>query len=379
MAGSRTIRSASGRGARQVLAVESGDRMFRAALCQAGAGGVVEVVQECSSPASELAGALDDILAQMRQTDRRRGLDAVVLSPHVQSAVLQLPVNPRRPLPAQEMRRLVKWELEPYLSQDQDFAGEPACGWAAVDAPPADGKWQWNAAAAAESFRRHVAEVLASRNIRLCGLYSMDGQDGPRSAAAAAMGLAGPAAAACVPATEPSDPLLKDRRVWACLGAAAVTAALLAGALQFGARRAEGERILRDFRAISNERARVESQRRRLSELDKAVNFARTTLPRRQKLVPELLSALETSCPPGVTIDKFTEDTGGHVVLGGWAVSPQEAQAFKINLQALLKDMRVDDGTEPIRRRSATSSAGGYTFEFRLVSDMAAVAAGGRR
>ncbi|MCG3117788.1 MAG: hypothetical protein LLH30_19125 [Candidatus Manganitrophus sp. SA1] len=101
---------------KQLLVVETDGFGFRAGLVQAKGG---KTSFECvvdSEAADPLAG-LSDIVARLRQAGRELPKEAILLTPAVVPAVLQLPVAPTRPRPHAQMQEMIRWELEPFFIQ----------------------------------------------------------------------------------------------------------------------------------------------------------------------------------------------------------------------------------------------------------------------
>ncbi|MCX7934267.1 MAG: hypothetical protein N3A66_03300, partial [Planctomycetota bacterium] len=98
------------------LIVEAADTATRAALWRIDSNGKIARARAARSQALALAEALADIKAQWSDSDSR-GLAAALLTPHVQTAILNLPVDPERPLSPAEMHEMIRWEMEPYLTQ----------------------------------------------------------------------------------------------------------------------------------------------------------------------------------------------------------------------------------------------------------------------
>jgi len=93
-----------GLGARAVVCRRCNDELPAANACVA-------------SRATDLAVALADLKRQLSAAGTAVPTQAVLLSPLVQTTVLRLPVDPRKPLPRRNMQELIRWELEPYLAQ----------------------------------------------------------------------------------------------------------------------------------------------------------------------------------------------------------------------------------------------------------------------
>jgi hypothetical protein len=98
------------------LVVETDGFGFRAGLVRAtGRKSSFECVVD-SEAADPLAG-LADIVGRLRQIGRELPKEAILLTPAVVPAVLQLPVAPTRPRPHPQMQEMIRWELEPFFIQ----------------------------------------------------------------------------------------------------------------------------------------------------------------------------------------------------------------------------------------------------------------------
>lgn len=75
----------------------------------------------CFSTAADFAAATGEVLAQLRRQGRRLPKSAVLLSASAVGAVLELPVDPRKPRPAPQMAELVRWDLEELAVQQNDL------------------------------------------------------------------------------------------------------------------------------------------------------------------------------------------------------------------------------------------------------------------
>lgn len=101
---------------KQLLVVETDGFGFRAGLVRVKGG---KTSFECvvdSEAADPLAG-LSDIVARLQQVCRDLPKEAILLTPAVVPAVLQLPVAPTRPRPHAQMQEMIRWELEPFFIQ----------------------------------------------------------------------------------------------------------------------------------------------------------------------------------------------------------------------------------------------------------------------
>ncbi len=519
---------------------ESNELALRATLCQMDSRGRCGVLSYCESNAADLASALTGLDRQLQAKGRPLPSQAILLSPQVQTTVLHLPVDPRSPLSLGNMQELVKWELEPYLSQNRtrrigailvgrgylghadlaqllkepehpirqaatggpqrlgelaiqsglvtqpqldeclalqrsahDFAGEAACGWTPLDDRPHDGKWRWLACGVARSYRQHAVDVFKDRGLRLLAMYPLVGcagaslNAGPGSdyalfeynsgylsysrfagkrlvnsrslftheagnpirscadffedeaeqvwlagrwpdihsaagelqarlgrpcktipieadvppanvtEASSVAGMEGaarhflaPAATGCVVSVRGSDPrtpLWSNRWAQRALLAALATAMLAGATAYLQSQEHAAARQLQARRTLAAKQGEADVLRRRLGELDKSAEFMQKSLPQRQRLIPDLLTALEASCPQEVTIRRLAENAKGEIVLTGWGSSAQEIQAFKIDLQSRLAGLAVTEGMQPVRQERGWRSLPGYVFELRLV------------
>ena len=539
-----------------VLAVEWDTLQSHAAVYRLDARGVVTLAGQATSAATDLKSAVADLSRQLRGQLGRLPSEAILLSSHVQSTVLRLPVNPRKPLPLRNMLELIHWEIEPYMAQhrarrigailvgrghlrpadlerllaqlgpaetdrerdlpsrrfgelaieaglvtpdqlneclalqraSQDFAGPAACGWTPLEDGPSDNNnWRWLACGVPHSYRRHGVEVFRTQGLRLRALYplvgcaraSLNGQmrqrgillecnsgflnctsfadgrvdscrtlfthepgnplqacldmidghaervwlagrwpdltgaarelqtrlgrpctpvtlatgaspeAGPRETAAM-IGLQGAATdflsprrtarvrVASVPDADPVSPLHQRRSVQVLAASAALTAALVAAAIHLHGGRMIAQEALAEHRALLAAQGEVAALEGSLKNLKAEIVFFRDTLPARQTLIPDLLSALEAGCPPEVTVRGLEETTKGEIVLAGWGLSPQHIQAFRIRLQDRLPTLTVTDGGRPIREEPARRGLAGYTFELRMTARKTGAATGGR-
>lgn len=77
----------------------------------------VEVLYQAKTVQVNMVEGLSDVLSALKADGWKGGGAAVVLSPAVMSALVELPVNPKKPRPLQQMLELVRWEVEPLLMQ----------------------------------------------------------------------------------------------------------------------------------------------------------------------------------------------------------------------------------------------------------------------
>ncbi|MCK6490447.1 MAG: hypothetical protein L6R48_19410, partial [Planctomycetes bacterium] len=154
-----------------VLAVESDGVQVRAAVLRPHPSGRPAVAAIATSSAPAFAAALTEVVAALRARLPSLPAQAVHLSSQVHTAVLTLPVDPRRPLPPHQMRELVRWELEPY----HRFDGPVVCGWTALAAPPRDRRWSWLAAGTTQPYRQHLIECYAGQGLVLRAIHPLAG------------------------------------------------------------------------------------------------------------------------------------------------------------------------------------------------------------
>lgn len=64
------------------------------------------------------AEALEYVLVSLKQQGWK-GKQTIVLTPSAMSAIVELPVSPKKPKPIEQMHELVRWEAEPLLMQHQ--------------------------------------------------------------------------------------------------------------------------------------------------------------------------------------------------------------------------------------------------------------------
>jgi len=61
--------------------------------------------------------AISEVLAQLKQHQKRLPRKAVLLTPSVVSSLIELPVSPLRPRPDSEMQELIRWDLEGIINE----------------------------------------------------------------------------------------------------------------------------------------------------------------------------------------------------------------------------------------------------------------------
>ena len=82
------------------------------------AGKKLQVQATASSESIDPAVAFSQILSSLR-TQGWQGKHVIVLTPSVMSALVELPVSPKKPKPINQMHELIRWEVEPLLMQHQ--------------------------------------------------------------------------------------------------------------------------------------------------------------------------------------------------------------------------------------------------------------------
>lgn len=82
--------------------------------------GQLHVDYIASTNAAELKHAVSEIITELRQHGWQ-GKRAVLLTPAVMSALIELPVPADKPRPAIQMQELIRWELEPLMMQQSGY------------------------------------------------------------------------------------------------------------------------------------------------------------------------------------------------------------------------------------------------------------------
>lgn len=85
-----------------------------AVLARSGSG--IAVVHAAQSRAAGMEEAVAELVGRLKSAGWRGGR-AVLLTPGVVPALLELPVDPKKPRPVEQMEDLVRWEMEPMLMQ----------------------------------------------------------------------------------------------------------------------------------------------------------------------------------------------------------------------------------------------------------------------
>jgi hypothetical protein len=94
----------------------SGLSMQAAAFSRSGKN--VQVTATADTNSVDPAVAFSQVLSSIR-TQGWKGKEVIILTPSVMSAMVELPVSPRKPKPVEQMHELVRWEVEPLLMQHQ--------------------------------------------------------------------------------------------------------------------------------------------------------------------------------------------------------------------------------------------------------------------
>ncbi len=78
----------------------------------------LQVLATAESQKIDPAVAFTEILSSLK-TQGWNGKHVIVLTPSVMSAMVELPVSPKKPKPINQMHELIRWEVEPLLMQHQ--------------------------------------------------------------------------------------------------------------------------------------------------------------------------------------------------------------------------------------------------------------------
>ncbi len=78
----------------------------------------LQVQATAESDSLDPTEAFSQVLNSIR-TQGWQGKQVVILTPSVMSALIELPVSPKKPKPVEQMHELVRWEIEPLLMQHQ--------------------------------------------------------------------------------------------------------------------------------------------------------------------------------------------------------------------------------------------------------------------
>lgn len=77
----------------------------------------MELLYQARTEQVDMAEGLGDVLTALKSQGWEGGGAAILLSPAVLSTLVELPVNPKKPRPLNQMLELVRWEAEPLLLQ----------------------------------------------------------------------------------------------------------------------------------------------------------------------------------------------------------------------------------------------------------------------
>ncbi|MCV6611682.1 MAG: hypothetical protein OIF55_12985 [Amphritea sp.] len=99
-----------------LLVFQTGSFGLRCALARKGKTGV-QFGAVVESSRVDFTQAIADVLSQLKPYQRILPRKAILLTPSVISAVVDLPVSPLRPRSDEEMQELIRWELEGAVSQ----------------------------------------------------------------------------------------------------------------------------------------------------------------------------------------------------------------------------------------------------------------------
>lgn len=99
----------------ELLVCETDGFSLRAAVIKK-SGNQTSVLQTAFSPLADMTEALKEVSEQLKANGWKGG-KAILLSPAVLSTLVELPVNPKKPRPIQQMQELIRWEVEPLLMQ----------------------------------------------------------------------------------------------------------------------------------------------------------------------------------------------------------------------------------------------------------------------
>ncbi|MCX4187782.1 hypothetical protein [Methylophaga sp. OBS4] len=99
----------------QLLVCETNGFSLRGTVL-ARTGDDVTVMHNVTSQQADMAAAVTELISQLK-AEGWRGGQAILLSPAVLSTLVELPVDPKKPRPVNQMQELVRWEVEPLLMQ----------------------------------------------------------------------------------------------------------------------------------------------------------------------------------------------------------------------------------------------------------------------
>ena len=107
------------RDVRELLIVESDGLIIHAAVIQKSPQGEALIKTYTHSSELDLPDALKEIMADIRKVHGKPPTRAILLDSHIYTTILHLPVDPAKPLPFKEMQEIIRWELEPFMSQSR--------------------------------------------------------------------------------------------------------------------------------------------------------------------------------------------------------------------------------------------------------------------
>lgn len=99
-----------------LLAFQAGSFGLRGALIQPSKAGVT-LLAVAQSRTVDFTRAIGEVLDTLRHTQKRLPKRAILLTPSVVSAIVELPVSPLRPRSNEQMQELIRWELEGAITQ----------------------------------------------------------------------------------------------------------------------------------------------------------------------------------------------------------------------------------------------------------------------
>ncbi len=100
---------------KSLLVCESDGFYFRASVLVR-TGDELVALYHAESQQAAMSESVGEVFSNLKQQGWT-GNQAILLSPSVLSALLELPVNPKKPRPIPQMKELVRWEAEPLLAQ----------------------------------------------------------------------------------------------------------------------------------------------------------------------------------------------------------------------------------------------------------------------
>ncbi len=99
-----------------LIAFQAGSFGLRGALVQ-NAKQQAQIKYVAQSNTVDFTRAIAEVLSELKQHHKRLPKQAILLTPSVVSALVQLPVSPLRPRTDAQMQELIRWELESVMSQ----------------------------------------------------------------------------------------------------------------------------------------------------------------------------------------------------------------------------------------------------------------------